>query len=64
MRRPVDRLVNLLLRLAPWYHPEEIEAREGKTELTRRRSIAARITAEKALAHELDGAVTSFRRRR
>ena len=49
MRRLADRFVNGLLRLAPWYRPDEIEDREVKTELTRKRSIAARIAAEKAL---------------
>lgn len=64
MRRLADRLVNWLLARAPWYRPDEIEAREGKTELTRRHSINARIAGERALSAELDGAVSSIRRRR
>ncbi len=62
MRRAADRLVSWLLSIAPWYRPEEIAAREGKTELTRVHSIAARMKAEGALRSELDGAVTSMRR--
>ena len=49
MRRLADRFVNWLLRLAPWYKPEEIEAREVRAEKNRKRSIAARIDAEEAL---------------
>lgn len=50
MRRLADRLVNWLLSKAPWYRPDEIKAREGKTELTRRHSISARIRAEAVLS--------------
>jgi len=64
MRRQADRLVNWLLSKAPWYRPEEIEAREGKTELTRRHSINARIAGERALRHELDDALRAMRRLR
>ncbi len=50
MRRVADRLVNALLRLAPWYRPDEIDAREVHTELTRRHSVNARLRAEAVLA--------------
>ncbi len=49
MRRLADRLVNALLRLAPWYRPEEIEARERRTDTVHRHSIQARIGGETAL---------------
>jgi hypothetical protein len=50
MRRLADRLMSLLLRLAPWYRPRDIEAREGRTELVRRHSISARVRAEVILS--------------
>lgn len=50
MRRLLDRLVSGLLRLAPWYRPAEIEAREARTEAVHQRSIRARINTERTLA--------------
>jgi hypothetical protein len=61
MRRLADRLVNWLLSRAPWYQPDEIEAREARTERVHQRSIAVRVRAEKVRA-EMDGAVAVFRR--
>lgn len=55
MRRFLDRLVNALLRLAPWYHPAEIEARERRTEVAHRYSIQSRIRAEAILAQRRVG---------
>jgi hypothetical protein len=52
MRRLADRLVNLLLRIAPWYRPEEIEKRERRTQDSHRHSINARIRAEAMLAEQ------------
>lgn len=52
MRRLADWLVRNLLRLAPWYRPEEIEAREHQTEKVRRVSINARIRAEAVIAED------------
>jgi hypothetical protein len=52
--RYVDRLVNAiraaLERIAPWYDPAEAHFRRAETERVRRRSIAARIRAEKDIA--------------
>lgn len=36
----------LIERLIPWYDPIEAQRRSNRTELTRKRSIAARIAAE------------------
>lgn len=47
MRRMADSLVSWLLRLAPWYHEDEIEAREEHTEEVRRGSIRNRKRAER-----------------
>lgn len=50
MRRMADRFVNWLLSIAPWYHEAEIEALEERSERVRRKSIAARIKTESAIA--------------
>lgn len=50
MRRPLDKLVNWLLSLAPWYRPAEIEARERHTEAVHKKSIRTRMRAERVLA--------------
>ena len=49
MRRLADAIVNLLLRLAPWYRPAEIAEREARSQAAHRRSIAARLRAEAAI---------------
>lgn len=46
MRRLADRVVAFLLRLAPWYHPEEVEARDVRSERIHRMAIAARVEYE------------------
>ena len=61
MRRLLDRLVNTLLRWAPWYRPDEIRAREVKTELIRRFSIRWRIYGEQVLS---PARAASYRRAR
>lgn len=46
----LDRLVNGLLRLAPWYREAEIEQREERTEQVRKRSVNERVRAEAVIA--------------
>lgn len=50
MRRLADGLVNALLRLAPWYRPEAIEAREARTEAVKQNSRQTRLRIEAVLA--------------
>lgn len=50
MRRLADWLVNALLRLAPWYRPEAIEAREARTEAVKQNSRQTRLRIEAVLA--------------
>lgn len=53
MRRLADRLVNALLRLAPWYQPEDIEQRERRSDSAIRDSRDARLSAEKTVGRKL-----------
>ena len=45
-----ERMMRRLLALVPWYRPDEIAAREERTERAHRKSIAARMDAEHAIA--------------
>jgi hypothetical protein len=63
MHHLADVLLNALLKMAPWYRPRDIAAREQWTERVHQDSIAARLNSEK-LRSELDGALTAFQRRR
>ena len=58
MRRIADHVVNALLRLAPWYRPEAIEAREARTEAVKHYSRQTRLRAEAVLDKRFD----SYRR--
>lgn len=53
MRRLADRAVNFLLRLAPWYRPEELEEREQRSAEAIADSREARLSAEKSVGRRL-----------
>lgn len=53
MRKLADNVVNALLRAAPWYKPEEIEARDQRADAAIESSKEARLDAEKAAGRGL-----------
>lgn len=53
MRRLADSVVNFLLRLAPWYRPEELDKAEERSTEAVTDSRDARIEAEKAIGRRL-----------
>lgn len=53
MRRLADSVVNFLLRLAPWYRPEELEEREQRSADAIAESRDARLAAEKSVGRRL-----------
>lgn len=53
MCRLADRAVNVILRLAPWYRPEELAQAEQRSTEAVNASREARIDAEKAVGRPL-----------
>lgn len=53
MRRLADNAVNFLLRLAPWYRPEELDQREQRSTEAIVESREARMDAEKSVGRRL-----------
>lgn len=53
MRRLADSVVNGLLRLAPWYRPEDLEERVDRATDAIEDSRAARLAAEKSVGRRL-----------
>ena len=50
MQNLAERMMRKLLALVPWYRPDEIAAREARSERAHRESIARRMDAEDAIA--------------
>lgn len=53
MRRLADKVVNFLLRLAPWYRPEELDEAEQRSTNAIADSREARLDAEKSIGRRL-----------